>query len=162
MTEFNNQNKLDLKTFERFLKEAIINSKYKIKGKHIPLSESADKIISILLVRKVFRIVSERSTLFLIIGRSKQKPSSKHYYLMAQLAAQSSDLLVKIAEKFAKTNGLRLVQYSLIPKTHRVGLFALKGVSTTEEYSKNFVLLEQFQAVFQQNLKKVSNLMGNE
>ncbi len=162
LTESNYQNNPNLKIFEHFLKETIITSKNKIKGSHMPLSESADKIKTILLVRKVFHIVSEGNYLFLIIGKSKQKPSSKSYYLMAQLAAQSSDLLVRIAEKFAKTNGLRLVQYSLMPKTFRVGLFALKIINTAEEYSKAIALLEQFRAEFQLNLKKISNLMGNE
>ena len=137
---------------------SIKNAK-KLKGKFAPFSESVNKTPKSLKIKAIYNLKEQLKNFFLIIVRNYSKQPKIRYFLAISLASQSSDFLVSLAKNFASKNDLKLIQYSIYPKTLRIPLLALKELKTVENYSNSIELLNAFRTNFQKTLVKLKNLV---
>ncbi|MFW9821038.1 MAG: hypothetical protein ACFFE5_15650, partial [Candidatus Thorarchaeota archaeon] len=89
-----------------------------------------------------------------------KKPKLR-YFLAISLAYNSSDLLVQFAREFALKTGLKLIQYSVFPKTLRIQLLLLKELNKIEDYANSIDILKTYRKEFRGILLKIKNLIDN-
>ncbi|MFO7796715.1 MAG: hypothetical protein ACQERB_17540 [Promethearchaeati archaeon] len=145
------------RNLQDFIKEKTTNA-IKLKGKHSPLSKKVKGKYQQLKIKWIYKIIEQEIRSFLIGAKNYDKKPKYRYFLAVVLANVSSDLLVKLAKDFALKNNIRLIQYSLYPKTHRINLLALKELKNREEYSQDLDILKSFKINFQNRLETIKNI----
>jgi len=148
---------MSTKNLQDFIKEKTKNA-IKLKGKHSPLSEKVKGKYQQLKIKWIYKIIEQERGNFLIAVKNYYKKPKYRYFLAVILANVSSDLLVKLAKDFALKNNIRLIQYSLYPKTHRINLLALKEFKNREDYSQGLDILKSFKINFQNRLETIKNI----
>jgi len=149
----------DLKSF---ITHEIIKKVDKIKGKHSPISEVVDGISKTLLVQNVYDLSKKEKNFFLLIVKNYSKKPKLRYLIAILLANSSSDLLVQFAKDYAIKSDLKLIQYSLYPKTLRIPLLLLKEIKRVEDYSNSIDKLKSYRKKFHQKLVRLKKLVENE
>ena len=96
---------------------------------------------------------------YLFVIKNYSKHPKKRYYLAVILASQSSDLLVKLAQDFAQSNSLKLIQYAIHPKLSRISLISLREIKKIDDYPHSVNILTEFRKNFLDNLIKIKNLV---
>lgn len=142
-----------------FVKNQLINTAKKLKGKHSPFSEVVEKVSKTITVKRIYKLNEKLKNCYLIVTNNYSKRPKLRYFITKILAFQSSDLLVRIAKEFAKENEINLIQYSLYPSAFRVNLLAIKELKNTGSFSREIDILEKFHIEFQRDLTKIRNLM---
>jgi len=148
---------MSTKNLQDFIKEKT-NNAIKLKGKHSPLSEKVKGKTQQLKIKEIYKISEQEMGIFLIAAKNYDKKLKYRYFLAVILANVSSDLLVKLAKDFALKNNIRLIQYSLYPKTHRINLLALKELKNRDDYSQGLDKLKSFKINFQNRLENIKNI----
>ena len=151
-------NRSDLKSF---IKDEFIKDTKKIRGKHSPISELVDNVPKSLKVEKMYDLSKKDKYTFLLIVRNYSKKPKLRYFLAISLAFNSSDLLVQFARDFALKDELKLIQYSVFPKTLRIQLLLLKELKNTEDYANSISILKTNRKEFRSALLKIKNLIEN-
>ncbi len=157
MTELENKPFPDEKTFKFYIKNEVIKNAKKLKGKFHPFSELVNSIPKILTIKKCYELKGQLKNFYLILVNNYSKKPKIRYFLAISLASQSSDFLVSLAKKYANENGLKLIQFSIYPKTFRINLLSLKELNNVEDYSFSLKLLKQFRKDFRKKLINLSN-----
>lgn len=150
---------VDLKSF---IKDEIIKKVKKIKGKHPPISELVNNVSKSLSIEKIYDIRKKKKYFFLFIVKNYSKQPKLRYFLAILLANNSSDLLVQLARDYAIKHDLKLIQYSLFPKTLRIQLLLLKEIKEIEDYTNFIEKLNHFRKEFRSKLLKFKKLIENE
>jgi len=148
----------DLKSF---IKHEIIKEIKKIRGKHSPISEVVNNVSQSLRVEKIYDLSKKEKYYFLLITRNYNKQPKLRYFLAISLANNSSDLLVQFARDFVIKSDLKLIQYSIFPKTLRIQLLLLKELKLIEDYANSIDKFKNYRKEFRSNLVKVKNLVEN-
>lgn len=143
------------KALKYFLKNNVLKQSRKIRGKFPPFSEIIDNETKILKIIKIYELEILSKNFYLLIVKNYSKHPKERYFLAIKLASQSSDLLVTLSNDFAHKNSLRLIQYIITPKLHRVSLISLKEIVTIEDYSLSIEILREFRNKFLNILTKV-------
>ncbi|MFW9970681.1 MAG: hypothetical protein ACFFDF_10810, partial [Candidatus Odinarchaeota archaeon] len=117
---------LNQNDFKSFIKHEIIKDTKKIRGKHSPILELVNNIPQSLRVENIYDLNRKEKYFHLLIVRNYSKKPKLRYFLAISLANNSSDLLVQLARDYALKNNLKLIQYSIFPKTLRILLLLLK------------------------------------
>ena len=98
-----------------------------------------------------------------MIVRNHAKQPKTRYFLAISLASQSSDLLVNLTRELVnKDDNMKLIQFSIHPKSMRVSLLALKELNSAENYSRSVEVLQELRKKFRQKLTKIANQVENE
>ncbi|MHA2087597.1 MAG: hypothetical protein ACW972_04945, partial [Promethearchaeota archaeon] len=118
---------------QSFIKSEIVNKIKKIKGKHPPIAEFVDNEPRSLSVKSIHNMNNELKNFYLITVKNYLKQPKLRYFLAISIANNSSDLLVQIARVMALKHGLKLIQYSIYPKTLRIQLLCMKEIQDIEE-----------------------------
>ena len=100
--------------------------------------------------------------MFLFTVKNYDKVPKIRYFLAMQLASQSSDLLVALSRDFAIKNDLKLIQYSIYPKSTRTNLLSLKELKEVEDIEKSIGILQDFREDYKKKIVKIKNLVENE
>ena len=108
--------------FKSYIKNEFIKKGKKLRGKHAPISEVIDDVPKSLSVEKVYKLREVNKYYFLIVVRNYSKHPKFRYFLAISIANSSSDLLVQLAREYAIQYNLKLIQYSIYPKTLRIQL----------------------------------------
>jgi len=145
------------KNLKEFIEEKTKNA-IELKGKHSPLSEKVKGKHLHLKIKWIYNIIEQEIGCFLIGAKNYDKNPKYRYFLAVILANVSSDLLVILAKDFALKNNIKLIQYSLYPKTHRINLLALKELKNREDYSQGLEILKSFKIDFQNRLETIKNI----
>jgi len=154
---------VNYETLEAYLKRNILKKAKKIKEKHSNISEIVDKTPKTLEVNNIYDLSKQFNNLYLIIVRNHAKRPKMRYFLAISLASQSSDLLVNLTRDIIKRDdNVRLIQFSLYPKSMRVNLLALKELTSVENYLHSIELLRDLRKQFRQKLTKLANRVENE
>ncbi|MFX1588349.1 MAG: hypothetical protein ACFFC1_09355, partial [Promethearchaeota archaeon] len=140
---------VDLKSF---IKDEIIKKVKKIKGKHPPISELVNNVSKSLSIEKIYDLRKKKKYFFLFIVKNYSKQPKLRYFLAILLANNSSDLLVQLARDYAIKHDLKLIQYSLFPKTLRIQLLLLKEIKNVEDYTNSIEKLNHFRKEFRSKL----------
>lgn len=130
-----------------------------LKGRFAPFSEMIDNELRVLKVKNIYDLSEKFKNMWLFIVKNYSKHPKERYFFGVLLASQSSDLLVSLANDFAKKNSLKLVQYAINPKYFRISLIALKEIEKIEDYSFSIELLKEFRTKFRNMLVKIKNAM---
>ena len=145
-----------------FIKNEIIKKVKKLKGKHAPISELVNNVSKPLSVEKIYDLSEKNKYYFLVIVKNYSKRPKLRYFLAILLANNSSDLLVQLARDYAIKHDLKLIQYSLFPKTLRIQLLLLKEIKKIEDYSNFIEKLNHFRKEFRSKLVKIKKIIENE
>jgi len=154
-----NSIKPDLKSF---IKNEIIKNAKKIKGKHAPISEIVNNTSKILTIENIYDLRNRYRNYYFFIVKNFAKTPKLRYFLATSLANSSSDLLVQIARDLAVKNDLKLIQYSIFPKTFRIQLLILKEVKEIKDFINLTETLKSYRTEFRDKLDKIRNLVENE
>ena len=149
----------DLKSF---IQNEIIKNLKKLRGKHSPISETVDNTPRTLLIEKIYDLSEIYKNFFLLIVKNYSKQPKSRYFLAISLANNSSDLLVQLAMEYTARNELKLIQYSIFPKTFRIQLLLLKEIKKIEDFTESIKKLKSFRKEFRFKLGQVKNLIENE
>jgi hypothetical protein len=142
--------------------ESLLKTKYRIeleelKSKYPPISELIDNQVKILKIKNIYKINEKYKHLFLIKARNYLKLPKLRYFLTINLAFQSSDLLVNLVSNMIKNDSsLKLIQFSLYPKSNRVNLLALKELESVETFSNTVMNLKQLRKDFRRRLQHLT------
>ena len=145
-----------------YLKSKIIKNAQKLRGKFAAISEMIEDSQRTLTVQNIFKLRDELKGLFLFSVKNYDKYPKIRYFLAMQLASQSSDFLVALSRDFAIKNDLKLIQYSVVPKTTRISLLSLKEIKEIEDFEKLVGILQDFREKFRKKIAKIKNLVENE
>lgn len=145
-----------------FIKNEIIKKVKKLKGKHAPISELVNNVSKSLSVEKIYDLSEKNKYYFLLIVKNYSKRPKLRYFLTILLANNSSDLLVQLARDYAIKHDLKLIQYSLFPKTLRIQLLLLKEIKKIEDYTNFIEKLNHFRKEFRSKLVKFKKIIENE
>jgi hypothetical protein len=152
-------NKSNLKSF---IENEIIKEVKKVRGKHAPISEVVNQVSKSLKVENLYDLSNKNKYFFLLIAKNYNKQPKLRYFLAVSIANTSSDLLVHLARENAIKNDLRLIQYSIFPKTLRIQLLLLKEIEKIEEFAFFLKKLAEIRKDFRKKLIKITNLIENE
>jgi len=159
VSENYNINKIALKPY---LKSDVIKNAQKLRGKFAAISELIENSQRTLTVQNIFKLRDELKGLFLFSVKNYDKLPKIRYFLAMQLASQSSDFLVALSRDFAIKNDLKLIQYSIVPKTTRISLLSLKEIKEIEDFEKSIGMLQDFRERFRKKIAKIKDLVKNE
>ena len=157
-SEESNAHEIALKPY---LKSNVIKNAQKLRGKFAAISELIEDSQRTLTVQNIFKLRDELKGLFLFSVRNYDKHPKIRYFLAIQLASQSSDFLVALSRDFAIKNDLKLIQYSIFPKTTRISLLSLKEIKGIEDFEKLIGILQDFREKFRKKIVKIKNLVEN-
>ena len=143
------------KSLETHVKSIIIKNSKKVREKHSNISEIVDKIPKTLEVKTIYDL---SNNVYLMVVRNHSKQPKTRYFLAISLASQSSDLLVNLTREFVNKNDeIKLIQFSIHPKSMRVSLLALKELNSVENYSHVIGLLQELRKQFRQKLTEMTS-----
>ncbi|MFW9938040.1 MAG: hypothetical protein ACFFD5_10355 [Candidatus Thorarchaeota archaeon] len=147
-------------TLENLLKDIFKNKLQRLKNKYPPISELINNQSKILEVKNIYKIKNEEKHFFLIETRNYFKKPKLRYFIGINLASQSSDLLVGLAKDFMRANdNLKLIQFSLYPKTNRVNLIVFKELKSIESVSNSMEILKEIRKEFRKRITNLRNLI---
>lgn len=147
---------------ESFIDPEVISTSKKLKGRFAPISELIHNVPKSLTIREIYKLKEELKDLYLInVNNYSNKPKIR-YFLAVMLASQSSDFLVSLAKDFANKNNLKLIQYSLYPKSLRINLISLKEILNAEDFSSSIKILEVFKKDLRKKIMKIRDLVESE
>lgn len=153
--------KIDQPDLKSFIKHEFTKEGKKVRGKHSPISELVDNVPQSLKVEKMYDLNKNVKYCFLLITRNYSKKPKLRYFLAISLAYNSSDLLVQFARDFALKDDLKLIQYSIFPKTLRIQLLLLKELKKVEDYTNSINILKSNRKQFRSTLLKVKTIIEN-
>jgi len=149
-----------LNRLEQLLKDEFKNNLQKLKNKYPPISEQINGQYKILKIKKIYKIDEEYKHFFLIKTRNYLKKPKLRYLLAIDLASQSSDLLVSLVNDLIKIDHrLKLIQFSIYPKSNRVNLLAFKELESDEPVSNATEILKKLRKDFRKRLANLKNLI---
>jgi len=154
-----NSNQIELKNY---LEQNVIKGAKKLRGKFAPISEIVANIQKTLAIETIFDLKPHLKDFFLISVKNDAKQPKNRYFLAIQLASQSSDFLVALSRDFALKHDLKLIQYSIYPKSLRLMLLSLKEIKKIEEYQKGITILGDIKVKFRNRLGRIINLVESE
>ena len=154
-----NSIKPDLKSF---IKNEIITNAKKVKGKHAPISEIVNNESKTLTIENLYDLRHKYRNYYFFIVKNFTKTPKLRYFLAISLANSSSDLLVQIARDLAIKNDLKLIQYSIFPKTFRIQLLLLKEIKQIKDFMNLIEKLKSYRTEYRNKLDKIRNLVENE
>jgi len=150
------------KELKSFVESEVIKDIKKIRGKKAPIAEIVDNTLLALPVKSIYDMNEVIKKFYFFIVQNHSKQPKLRYFLTITLADNSSDLLVQLAKEFAIKNGLKLIQYSIYPKTLRTQLLSMKEIKNPTDYSNSIEVLKAFRKDFREKLVKLKKLVENE
>jgi len=154
---------MNREALEAHLKKYVLKKAKKVKAKHSNISEIVNKMPKTLEVNNIYDLSKEFNNFYLIKVQNHAKRPKMRYFLAISLASQSSDLLVNLTRDLInKEDNIRLIQFSIHPKSMRVNLLALKELTSVEKYLHSIEILNELRKKFRQKLAKIANQVENE
>jgi len=148
--------------FESFIKSDIIYKIKKVRGKHPPIAENIENKPRSLSVKSIYDLNENLKNFYLITLKNYSKQPKLRYFLVVSFANNSSDLLVQLAREVALKHNLKLIQYSIYPKTLRIQLLCMKEIQKIKDYENSINVLKLIRKEFREKLVRLKNLVENE
>ncbi len=150
-----NSNEEDLKSF---IKSDIIGKIKKVRGNYPPIAENIDNIQYSLSVKSIYDLNVNLKNFFLIILKNYSKKPRFRNFLVISFANNSSDLLVQLAREIVLKHDLKLIQYSIYPKTLRIQLLCMVEIQTINNYIPSIKVLQSVRKEFRRKLVRLKDL----
>jgi len=149
------------KDLNSFIEKEVIKGTKNVKGKKVAIAEIIDNTIISLPVKSIYDMDEIIKKCYFFIVKNHAKQPKFRYFLTISLANNSSDLMVQLAQEFARKNGLKLIQYSIYPKTVRSQLLSMKEIKKIEDYNDSIEVLKKARNEFRKRLVALKNLVEN-
>jgi len=149
------------KDLNSFIEKEVIKGTKNVKGKKVAIAEIIDNTIISLPVKSIYDMDEIIKKCYFFIVKNHAKQPKFRYFLTISLANNSSDLMVQLAQEFARKNGLKLIQYSIYPKTVRTQLLSMKEIKKIEDYNDSIEVLKKARNEFRKRLVALKNLVEN-
>jgi len=149
------------KGLNSFIEKEVIKGTKNVKGKKVAIAEIIDNTIISLPVKSIYDMDEIIKKCYFFIVKNHAKQPKFRYFLTISLANNSSDLMVQLAQEFARKNGLKLIQYSIYPKTVRSQLLSMKEIKKIEDYNDSIEVLKKARNEFRKRLVALKNLVEN-
>jgi hypothetical protein len=153
---------IDQTELNTFIKNVIIKKFKKLRGKHAPISEAVNNVYNSLKIEKFYDLSEQKKHFYFFIAKNYSKQPKLRYFLAISIANNSSDLLVQLSREYAVQNKIKVIQYSIFPKTLRIQLLLLKEIEKIEDYAIFLKKLNEIRKDFRSKLIKIKNLIENE
>lgn len=144
-----------------FIKKEVINGSKKVKGKKVAIAEILDNTLISLPVKSIYDMNEKIKECYFFIVKNNAKQPKFRYFLTISLANNSSDLMVQLAKEFALKNRLKLIQYSIYPKTLRIQLLSIKEIKEIEGYNDSIEILKEARKNFRKKLVMLKDFVEN-
>ena len=143
------KNDLKAKVESNLLKDA-----KKLRQKYPPISEKVEGTQKVFIIRNIYELSVRLKLFYLIIIKDTTIKQKRRYFIAIQLASQSSDFLVKIAKEIIiqKELNLRLIQYTIHPKSLRTNLLCMTELKYTDDISDLIKQLGEIRIFFQDKI----------
>jgi len=148
--------------FESFIKSDIIYKIKKVRRKHPPIAEIVENKPRSLSVKSIYDLNENLKNFYFITLKNYSKKPKFRYFLVISFANHSSDLLVQLAREVALKHHLKLIQYSIYPKTLRIPLLCMKEIQEIKDYDNSINVLKLIRKEFREKLVRLKNLVENE
>ncbi|MFX1501142.1 MAG: hypothetical protein ACFFDH_09295, partial [Promethearchaeota archaeon] len=148
---------IDQNELKILFKNEIIKKAKKIRGKHAPISEGVNNIFKPLKIENFYDLSKQEKHFYFFTAKNYSKQPKLRYFLAISIANNSSDLLVQLSREYAVQNKLKIIQYSIFPKTLRVQLLLLKEIEKIEDYAIFLKKLNEIRKDFRSKLIKIKN-----
>ena len=145
-----------------YFKRNIIKDHKKIKGKHAPIAEIVENMPQSFPIDSIYNINENLKNFYLLVVKNYLKKPKFKYLLAVSIANNSSDLLVQLARNSAIKYGLRLIQYSVYPKTSRIHLLSLKEIKNPSDYKSSVEVLKAIRKEVRNKLVRLEKLVEDE
>ncbi len=145
-----------------YFRRNLIKDLKKIKGKHAPITEIVENIPRSFPVNSIYDMSEIFKNFYLLVVRNYSKKPKFKYFLAVSIANNSSDLLVHLARSSAIKYGLRLIQYSVYPKTLRIHLLSLKEIKNPSDYKSSVEVLKAISKEVRDKLVRLEKLVEDE
>lgn len=145
--------------FETFIKSDIIHKIKKVRGKHPPISENVENKPQSLTVKSIYDLNEKLKNFYFITLKNYSKKPRFRYFLVISFANNSSDLLVQLAREIVLKHELKLIQYSIYPKTLRIQLLCMIEIQTIKNYNTSIKVLKSSRKEFQEKLVRLNDLV---
>ena len=146
---------------DSFIKKKVKNNSKRLRGRYPAFSEIVNGVAKTLKIKKIYLLDDNLKDFFLFLTKNYNKKPKTRYFLGLTLASQSSDFLVALAKDFALQNKLKLIQYSIYPKTLRVNLLVIKELKSKDNFLEWIKNLKDYKKIFKKELIKFKNLVEN-
>ncbi|MHA2281826.1 MAG: hypothetical protein ACXAC5_13365 [Promethearchaeota archaeon] len=147
---------IDLKSL---IRSDIINKIKKIKGKHPPIAEIIENKSHSMSVKSIHNMNKKLKNFHFFTLKNYSKQPKLRYFLTISIANNSSDLLVQLAREMVLKHDLKLIQYSIYPKTLRIQLLCMKEIRKIEDYNTSVKILNSIRKEFREKLGRLKNLV---
>lgn len=145
-----------------YFKRNVIKDHKKIKGKHAPIAEIVENMPRSFPIDSIYNINEIYKNFYLLVVKNYLKKPKFKYLLAVSIANNSSDLLVQLARNSAIKYGLRLIQYSIYPKTLRIHLLSLKEIKNPSDYKSSVEVLKAIRKEVRDKLVRLEKLVEDE
>jgi len=153
-----NSNRKELKVF---IEKNIIKNMKKVRGKHASIVEIVENTSYPLSMKSIYDLRPKFKNFFLFIAKNYSKQPKLRFFIAIILANNSSDLLVQLARDYAIKKNLKLIQYSIFPKTLRIFLLSIKEIEKVDEFTNSIENLKGFRHIFRNKLEKLAISIEN-
>jgi hypothetical protein len=148
--------------FESFIKSDVTYKIKKVRGNHPPIAENVENMPHSLSVKSIYNLSKNLKNFYLITLKNYSKKPKSRYFLVISFANHSSDLLVQLAREIVLKHNLKLIQYSIYPKTLRIQLLCMKEIHKIKDYENSINILKLIRKRFREKLVRLKNLVENE
>ena len=145
--------------FKSFVKSDIIYKIRKVKGKYPPIAENVENKPHSLSVKSVYDLNANLKNFYFITLKNYSKSPKYRYFLVISFANNSSDLLVQLAREIVLKLDLKLIQYSIYPKTLRIQLLCMVEIQTIKNYNTSIKVLKSARKEFREILVRLKDLI---
>jgi hypothetical protein len=145
--------------FKSFIKSDIIHKIKRIRGKHPPIAENVENKTRSLSVKSIYDLNKKLKNFYFFTLKNYSKKPKSRYFLVISLANNSSDLLVQLARELVLKHDLKLIQYSIYPKTLRIRLLCMIEIQTIKNYTASIKVLKSVRKEFREILVRVRDLI---
>jgi hypothetical protein len=145
--------------FESFIKSDIINKIKKVRGNHPPIAENVGEKPHSLSVKSIYDMSDNLKNFYFITLKNYSKKPKFRYFVVISFANHSSDLLVQLASEIVLKHNLKLIQYSIYPKTLRIQLLCMMEIQTIKNYNTSIKVLKSVRTEFREKLIRVRDLI---
>jgi hypothetical protein len=152
----------NVEVLKSFIKSNIIKGIKKLKGKYPPITEIVENKPRSLSVESIHDLNKNLKNFYFITFQNYSKQPKTRYFLTVSIASNSSDLLVQLAREMALKHNLKLIQYSIYPKTLRIQLLCMKEIKKIKDYNNSVTVLKSIRKEFREKLGRLNRIVEHE
>ena len=147
----------DKNDLKREIESNLLKDAKKLRGKYLPISEKVMGTQKVFTIKNIYELSGRLKSFYIIMIKDEIAKKNRRFFIVIQLASQSSDFLVKIAKEIIKQKeiALKLIQYAIHPKSLRINLLCMSELKNTDDISDLIKELGEVRILFQDKIDSI-------